>query len=112
MRVTVPDEESARAIYRYKLAGKNADCCGIIHFSARLCRTFGGSPAPIKSAPIPATSARDDKVKLSPMPAAKRGATYTIGVNSGSPRKAYTRAIWSADPEALAESALYRHIAA
>lgn len=106
VRVTVPDEESARAIYRYKLAGIKMPIVADIHFSARLA-VLSAEAGADKIRINPGNIGGDDKVKLVTDACRKRGVPIRIGVNSGSLERHILAQYGRPTPEALAESALY-----
>ncbi len=109
VRVTVPDEESARAIYNYKLAGLKMPVVADIHFSARLA-VLAAEAGADKIRINPGNIGDDDKVKLVTDACRARGIPIRIGVNSGSLEKHILAKYSHPTPEALAESAAY-HIA-
>ena len=106
VRMTVPDEESARAIYEYKLSGIRMPIVADIHFSARLAVLAADAGAD-KIRINPGNIGGDDKVKLVTDACRAKGIPIRIGVNSGSLEKNILARYGRPTPEALAESALY-----
>lgn len=108
-RVTVPDEESARAIYKFKLSGLKMPVVADIHFSARLA-VLAAEAGADKIRINPGNIGGDEKVRLVTDACRARGIPIRIGVNSGSLEKHILARYGHPTPEALAESAAY-HIA-
>ncbi|HHW24708.1 MAG TPA: flavodoxin-dependent (E)-4-hydroxy-3-methylbut-2-enyl-diphosphate synthase [Bacillota bacterium] len=106
VRVSVTDEESARAIYRFKLSGIKMPIVADIHFSARLAVLAADAGAD-KIRINPGNIGGDEKIKLVTDACKKRGIPIRIGVNSGSLEKHILARYGRPTPEALAESALY-----
>ncbi len=105
-RVTVPDEESARALYIYKSSGLKMPIVADIHFSARLA-VLAAEAGADKIRINPGNIGGDDKVKLVVDACKARNIPIRIGVNSGSLEKHILEKHGRPSPEALAESAFY-----
>jgi len=106
VRMTVPDEESARSIYQYKLSGIKMPIVADIHFSARLA-VLAAEAGADKIRINPGNIGGDEKVKLVTNACRARGIPIRIGVNSGSLEKHILARYGRPTPEALAESAMY-----
>lgn len=105
-RVTVPDEEAARSIYKIKLSGLTMPVVADIHFSARLA-VLAAEAGADKIRINPGNIGDDEKVKLVVDACRSRGIPIRIGVNSGSLEKHILAKHGRPTPEALAESAFY-----
>lgn len=106
VRLTVPDEDAVKTIYKLKSAGIAVPLVADIHFSHKLA--IESAAAGIDKIRInPGNIGDDEKVRAVAAECKKRNIPIRIGVNSGSLEKHILAKYGAPTAEALAESALY-----
>jgi len=106
VRLTVPDEDAVKTIYRLKEDGVTVPLVADIHFSYKLA--IESAAAGIDKIRInPGNIGSDEKVRAVAEECKRRKIPIRIGVNSGSLEREILSKYGAPTSEALAESALY-----
>lgn len=106
VRLSVPDEDAVKTIYRLKEDGVTVPLVADIHFSYKLA--IESAAAGIDKIRInPGNIGSDEKVRAVVEECKRRKIPIRIGVNSGSLEKEILSKYGAPTAEALAESALY-----